>query len=709
MRKFYSIIVVMVAALAAFSSQAKTLTLKASANDAVYFVDTENNGLTTPITTAGISCSFNNEGTLVIKSNTGWLITKVAQAGGGASFDYSGGTTDTSERGLATAAFTDGSTVEITVSQGSVSKPMLHITGTAGQYYVNYNYSEYQPDASGNIDIENGQATLSIYAKDGYRLSSVTANGNTIGVQGGGTYASFYTGSYSGDVAVEVITKALADIETGKFTVKINGAAYKVNMYDANYNYTYFSEASTEVTFEEGASYTFSSSYGQLYSLKVNGDLKATAWTSYSYVPADGDVVEIDTEYPDINVPVNFSFTGTADAGVVKEFRYDYNLLDASVWNSNWNGKMGKSVSMVLNTSDYQNVSMKVNGTEMTPDYYGNISLTLTESSYDIVIYGERTEPYKVTIVVEDPSWINIFKGYTSETFTLTGQETELTVARSENALKFAGADGYIINGITVNGVAPADNEFYNNMYYVNDDCVIEVDVEKINRDKIAVVYLENRNWEYKSFVLSQSNYDLRKEVEIANGYNFVEYGDFDIPFSISGYPQPTVYLNDEEIESIYGSYPALSEYKEGDVIKMYGSSQTPYELNYTIADNAKVTVMHDHLTEVANPANHNVLPGTQVHIIPVATFANESSNTIDVTVNDVKLNPDADGRYSFVVNANTNVDVKNGSSGIENVEIDNNAANQAVYNLQGIKVADSLKDLPAGLYIQSGKKVLVK
>lgn len=48
MRKFYSIIVVMVAALAAFSSQAKTLTLKASANDAVYFVDTENNGSTTP-------------------------------------------------------------------------------------------------------------------------------------------------------------------------------------------------------------------------------------------------------------------------------------------------------------------------------------------------------------------------------------------------------------------------------------------------------------------------------------------------------------------------------------------------------------------------------------------------------------------------------------------------------------------------------------
>lgn len=709
MRKFYSIIVVMVAALAAFSSQAKTLTLKASANDAVYFVDTENYGSTTPITTAGISCSFNNEGTLVIKSNTGWVITKVAQAGGGASFDYSGGTTDTSERGLATAAFTDGSTVEITVSQGSVSKPMLHITGTAGQYYVNYNYSEYQPDASGNIDIENGQATLSIYAKDGYRLSSVTANGNTIGVQGGGTYASFYTGSYSGDVAVEVITKALADIETGKFTVKINGAAYKVRMYDASYNYTYFNEASTEVTFEEGASYTFSSSYGQLYSLKVNGDLKATAWTSYSYVPADGDVVEIDTEYPDINVPVNFTFTGTADTGVVKEFRYDYNLLDASVWNSNWNGKMGKSVSMVLNTSDYQNVSMKVNDTEMTPDYYGNISFTLTEESYDIVIYGERTEPYKVTIVVEDPSWINIFKGYTSETFTLTGQETELTVARSENALKFAGADGYVINGITVNGVAPADNEFYNNMYYVNDDCVIEVDVAAIVRDMQAVVYLDNTVWNYLSFVLSNNSSETRKEISLTPGYNFVNFGSFDLPLSIGSWPTAIVYLNDVELVNNYGAYDGLDKVKDGDVLKIYGSAQDTYQVNYTLGDGVNVSVMHDHVTEISNPSTHSVLPDTQVHIIPVATFAAEPSNNVEVTVNNEKLTPDADGRYSFAVNADSNVSITKMEAGVEGITVDNSAEAKAVYNLQGIKVADSAKNLPAGLYIQNGQKVLVK
>ena len=45
--------------------------------------------------------------------------------------------------------------------------------------------------------------------------------------------------------------------------------------------------------------------------------------------------------------------------------------------------------------------------------------------------------------------------------------------------------------------------------------------------------------------------------------------------------------------------------------------------------------------------------------------------------------------------------------SGIENVSIDNVADDAPVYNMQGIKVDAS--QLPAGVYIRSGRKFIVK
>ena len=50
----------------------------------------------------------------------------------------------------------------------------------------------------------------------------------------------------------------------------------------------------------------------------------------------------------------------------------------------------------------------------------------------------------------------------------------------------------------------------------------------------------------------------------------------------------------------------------------------------------------------------------------------------------------------------------KKGSTGISNIDAENAVA-APVYNLQGIKVSDTLEGLPAGIYITAGKKVMVK
>lgn len=48
------------------------------------------------------------------------------------------------------------------------------------------------------------------------------------------------------------------------------------------------------------------------------------------------------------------------------------------------------------------------------------------------------------------------------------------------------------------------------------------------------------------------------------------------------------------------------------------------------------------------------------------------------------------------------------GSTGIGNIEVEANKA-QPVYNILGVKVADSLENLPAGLYISNGRKVVIR
>lgn len=98
---------------------------------------------------------------------------------------------------------------------------------------------------------------------------------------------------------------------------------------------------------------------------------------------------------------------------------------------------------------------------------------------------------------------------------------------------------------------------------------------------------------------------------------------------------------------------------------------------------------------------------------MPAATTADASGKLV-VKVNDTEVAPGEDGIYTATITADTNVKVTlDGNSGVENVAVGNNAPVD-VYNLQGIEVlhqADSnqIQQLPAGIYIADGKKIVVR
>lgn len=117
-------------------------------------------------------------------------------------------------------------------------------------------------------------------------------------------------------------------------------------------------------------------------------------------------------------------------------------------------------------------------------------------------------------------------------------------------------------------------------------------------------------------------------------------------------------------------------------------------------------------------------LDNTEARYYEYAVFTDNGDNTFTVEFNEAPVEP---GNYTFLVaeglfgdqefiesdghkgvaNAAVEMVIEFTSSGVKAVI--NNAYVEGVYNLNGVKVADSTDHLPAGIYIVNGKKVTVK
>ncbi|MDD6076693.1 MAG: hypothetical protein PUB84_08150, partial [Bacteroidales bacterium] len=99
------------------------------------------------------------------------------------------------------------------------------------------------------------------------------------------------------------------------------------------------------------------------------------------------------------------------------------------------------------------------------------------------------------------------------------------------------------------------------------------------------------------------------------------------------------------------------------------------------------------------------VLSGTTLSIAPAGDAP------IYVMNGEKVLTPAEDGTYKVTVTEDTALTLSSTSlTGIEEVTANAAADKNAVYNLQGVKVAnraDALRNLPAGVYVVGGKKVM--
>lgn len=636
--------------------------------------------------------------------------------------------------------FADGNTCEITVVEiASLPAQKLTIQGTPKSYYFNFNYDDHYPDENGvaTFDEWPEYGTIKFYGTEDYKLIKVTDEKGNKYTPDYGNYIEIYWSEISkGTPTLTVETVDRSTIAMSSFTVEVTGSKkYIVEMADIyNNNVDLSSDEPTTVKYETedtNIKYQIQSGYSwdnkYIYQVTVNGEvLNPTYNNLWTYTPAEGDEVVIETDFPDIDVPVAFSFADGLSANVIKTLRVNNTIIETSVWTAEgFTVKYGDSVKLEFDTDNYGEFSLHVNGDyEYVSDSF-SFSATNKEG-YTLEIEATALVPFEVKLVCLVPEAIKgLHKGYST-----SGDKYELNfvdgvatinVSPKNTGLYFDIDPAYEIASFTVN----TDENAYLSYgtYYVSADCEIEVEIKKIVREnKIAVYFDPAAKFQYRMFARAYGRSDQTEFTSdnglAQDGYNIYEYRVQDFPFNLSAYPQPfKAYLNGEVLTPYWGyfNYDLIEKnVPNNSVIKVYAEEKTPHALTYTIDDDVDVEIRHDHIAVIDNPSTHNVLPGTIVHISVPAAIATADDNEpaaadaspIVVKVNGTQAVADENGLYTVEITEDTEIAVSaNNQSGIDNITIDADAVNNEIYNLQGIRVNNP----SAGIYIINGKKTLVK
>lgn len=615
--------------------------------------------------------------------------------------------------------FADSDTFTVTVAEKQPK--VVEVIGNNSQIKVSYNNSdvEYKND-KWTVTLPDGTyESVNITPLDGFAIKSAK-DGNDVDYKspsspGAQTVNVYPSNLPDGTTTITVESYNIEESRTASFSIEIEGEGNASDVkVTRNGEYqgipvSEFNNIKFNPETELPIKIAHVNGNKTLYKVTVGEDVLAAPESGNEYTIstlASGTVIKVAPAYPDVDVNVTFTFTNEGTQNAIT-LNVDGESVPAEEWQvQGYTWKLGQKVGIYPNNSDFDNISVTVNGGTTT-----NFIVT-EESGYTVNVTATKKPTCKLTVLCDDIDYIYVTKDGNKLRFEEGSHEMEIT----QGAYIWFGADeGWKITSVidyTNNGNTPLTYAFQ-----LNSDMTVIVYPEEYKRDKNAVIYLEESDkWaanEYNKQVSIGSG-DLNKQIKLSDGYNFVKYNENDRPFYItaskSDYSACTYYLNGVKLENLYGD--ELRTMPENSVIKIFTAEPASHTVNYTIADGVNAKVAHDYLTEVASPgANHSLQHGTHVVITPVQRTG------LIVKANDEAVSPDAEGRFVVPVTADTNISIANdGHVGVNDILEGENgeAVSFEVYNLQGIRVlsnatADDVRNLPAGIYIVNGKKVAIK
>lgn len=579
---------------------------------------------------------------------------------------------------------------------------------------VSVNYSPVEVVAGDNQFTVDEYQSVNIKAKDNAFITKVVRSmegaEDTEEYVSNMTECNIYVSSYNAGATWTVTSVNADDSRDGSCTVTVDDPSNVELQRSGTYTYVDLTAGDNTVKFSTANELPLNirpKNYGTaLYQVKVDGEVVAPQGTQWSISPANGSKIEIFANFPDVDVPVHFTYTNEEAKGFITNVTVNgtavtnYNDADFTV-------KAGSKVEISGNASDYNLVSFKINGNAQY--FYSPYNFIVTDET-TIEVDAHKYGTVKAMLTVDNPDNIIVYKGnsYNNDIITgLTAGDNGIELSETNAQIQVKPASGCFITSLTVNGSKYSAD--YEGAYTitVTEGMKIVVESGAIERNSKAMVYIDDRAAASQYFNFMRSD---RSSIDIATGYNEVNFYEGDNPFGLSwhGASYANVYVNNEYLKPSYdGSTTYELNLTDGDVVKIFLASN-PEMLDAEITagesvDASKVAVVMDRITNVAEwAAKHSVLPGTEISIMPEADYG------IKVTVDGTEMTAGEDGAYTIIVSKNTAIAIIAATVGISGTVADKAVAGN-VYNMQGMRVADNgnTANLPAGVYIINGKKIV--
>lgn len=575
---------------------------------------------------------------------------------------------------------------------------------------------------NGYKDVVNGDNVFEV--NDGDYLSITTQkNAGIVSVFNGDkavkfdSYSSFnlkLTESEYAGAKLVIKTATLDEMRTASCKVTVDDPSKVTLRLSRTFTTVQLKSGENEVKFIPGTESTFTispeSQLSPLYKVTHNSVAAEADWGSYTLKNvADGDVIDIQANYPDIDCAVKFNVNAEG-VGFIKSVTVNGNEV-TNYLDDNFSVKCGSNISITRNSEEYKLESFKVNGEDKTDDFYDeSYDFFVTDAAiFDIT--AEKYTTFKATIDIDDVSHATVYKGYSyyGNAFDLKNGKNEIEVSEKQTLISLVAKDGYYFTSVNDGTKEYTDKSTSEIELTVVDGMVLKVVTAAVVRDKKALVYVDDRS-AANSLLFRRNDYNT---IEVATGYNELEFYRGDNPFSVSVYANTKkVYKNDVAVVPLYsgGSYFNFS-LADGDVVKMF-FTKTPATVKADITANGgaeNLSVVKDRIQPVADfSAGISCLEDTEL-----AFAAKEGYSIKALTVDGTAATAEADGTYKVVVKADANIVVDlQTASGISNVTNADASRTANVYNANGVLVLknatpEQTAKLAKGLYIINGKKVV--
>ena len=575
---------------------------------------------------------------------------------------------------------------------------------------------------NGYQDVVNGDNVFEV--KDGDYLSITTQNNaGLVSVFNGDkavkldSYSSFrlkLTESEYAGAKFIVKTATLDEMRTASCKVTVDDPSKVTLRLSRTFTTVQLKSGENEVKFIPGTESTFTispQSYNTpLYKVTRNSVAAEAEWGSYTLKNvAEGDVSDIQANYPDIDCAVKFNVNAEG-VGFIKSVTVNGNEV-TNYLDDNFTVKCGSTISITRNSEDYKLESFKVNGEDKNSDFYEDSYNIFVTDATTLDITAKKYTTFKATVDIDDVSHATVYKGYSyyDDAFDMKNGKNEIEVSEKQTLISLVAKDGYYFTSVNDGTTEYTDQSTSEINVDVTDGMVLKVVTAAIVRDKKALVYVDDRS-ATSSMVFSRGDYN---RIEIGTGYNELEFYKGDNPFTVTVYASTKkVYKNDVAVNPTYsgGSYFTFS-LEDGDVVKMF-FTKVPAMVKADITANGgaeNLSVVKNRIQPVADfSAGISCLEDTEL-----AFAAKEGYSIKALTVDGTAATAEADGTYKVVVKADANIVVElQTASGISSVTNADASRTANVYNANGVLVLknatpEQTAKLAKGLYIINGKKVV--